>query len=503
MNENMQDTSYAPAAQDVIELDMKDLLAALLLRWKKILCWVLVGAALGICFALVKNATAKEQTIEEKIVETREKLSDREAENVERLFSQYKEYKALELEMADYYSRLTSVPLEEDSVVEISRKYLVCSSIENLGSSLTDSVLTESDYHALRDVSPDEEIGLSIYDRVMLSCTIGGTKYSNSDFLNNSNQIYVFVQQSGDTGPNQYLISVALYGKTKSDCEEMMTIVDAALQRSFRSLSALDSNMKVITTANEFNDHVFEDVNRLRKSYIDKISSTSKDLTDLNSKANALASDQKTYFNLLKEQYEREDSEPKITKTSARKWAVVLAFLGGVLGVALVVREYLFDGTVKTTGEMESAFHIPVLGSIFLHEKKTLFDRWCSKLCGVDNVDPSEKVEMLATDLDILLQKANRTTLYLLCSGENKVTMELAEKVKLRLLELNPNLKIYVGDPLTSADEMKKAGLAELGLVIAELAHSKRAVLRQWRQLCSRYNLPLAGIASVRRCWIG
>ena len=49
--------------------------------------------------------------------------------------------------------------------------------------------------------------------------------------------------------------------------------------------------------------------------------------------------------------------------------------------------------------------------------------------------------------------------------------------------------------------ELEVAAQADMGVAIAEMRKSKRAMLREWRQICERYKLPLAGAVAVRRCW--
>lgn len=45
------------------------------------------------------------------------------------------------------------------------------------------------------------------------------------------------------------------------------------------------------------------------------------------------------------------------------------------------------------------------------------------------------------------------------------------------------------------------AAQADMGVAFAEMKKSKRAMLREWRQICERYKLPLAGSVAVQRCW--
>ena len=76
-----------------------------------------------------------------------------------------------------------------------------------------------------------------------------------------------------------------------------------------------------------------------------------------------------------------------------------------------------------------------------------------------------------------------------------------AEQVKARLLGKKCDLKISIGNPTCSVEELEMAAEADMGVAFVEMKKSKRAMLREWKQICARYKLPLAGSVSVQRCW--
>ena len=82
-------TAETPAG---IELDVLDMLAVLLLKWKMILAVLLIGALLGFGVAQMKGGKATEPVSEEAIDSAKEKLASDKATMVEQLFSQYLGY---------------------------------------------------------------------------------------------------------------------------------------------------------------------------------------------------------------------------------------------------------------------------------------------------------------------------------------------------------------------------------------------------------------------------
>jgi hypothetical protein len=62
-------------------------------------------------------------------------------------------------------------------------------------------------------------------------------------------------------------------------------------------------------------------------------------------------------------------------------------------------------------------------------------------------------------------------------------------------------LKVSVGNPLCSVEELEMAAQADMGVAFVEMKKSKRGMLREWRQICERYKLPLTGAVAVQKCW--
>ena len=142
-----------------------------------------------------------------------------------------------------------------------------------------------------------------------------------------------------------------------------------------------------------------------------------------------------------------------------------------------------------------------VLNRVSVPGKKNLFGRWAAKLTGADSVAPAVKADMVAADIAILLEKSGKKALYLLRNEADAEAAALAEQVKARLQDKVPGVDVSIGNPVSSVEELEKVGAAELGVVFAQVKKTKRDCLRQWRQICSRYRLPLAGAVAVETCW--
>ena len=490
MNEKYN-TEVMPQEPEELELDLRDMLAVLLLKWKTVLACFLVLAVLCCGFALVKNSRTaeKDQVTDEEIEEARSKLAENKAIDAERLFFQYLAYQELQRDLTGYYREFvsTSKNLTEEDVVQMRRKYYVTSGIENLGNLMATFTLGEEEYNTLRAIAPDEELGARIYNRVNISSW-------------DSSRITVSNMPGTDKAPIQYLFTLSVYGTSEAQCEDMMQIVDRAFLNQLDVLKPMDQGITVSFAGDDFNHNMLNYVTELRKQNIDKITSTDKELTDLATKVSKLDSDEQKYYNLMKKQYEESQIKAE-EEISWKKWTAIGGVLGLFLGAVVVFWPYLFDGRVKTAHELESSLSSMVLSCVTVKGKKKLFGKWAASLTGADDVDPAVKADMIAADLSVLMEKNGKKALYLLRAEEDENAVALAQQVKVRLQEKNREADITVGNPLSAAEDLEQLGAAELGVVFVELKKTKRNLLRQWRQICSRYRLPLAGSVTVQQCW--
>ena len=495
MNENNITVVTKPAqVQDQIELNLLDLLAVLMLKWKKILAFLLIGAILGCCGALMKSGGKKEPITEEALIAAKEQVASDKAVAVEQLFFQYVSYKKLQEDMRAYYSTFAASDVNLDNTVQIRSEYYITSSIKDLDTVFIKMAMTEADYKAMRNIEPDEEAGATIYDRIAFT-TVYNEKLEKANTTNIINNTIKIPGQEGKE--NAYLINVELYGRSEEKCREMMAIVEEAFRKETEKLKTLDPEIKLEALGEQFNYNVAEYVQTLRKKNIDRMTTSEIELNNLNNKVGKLSAEEKDYFNLLMEQYDEAFAAKE--HISWKKWTVIGAFIGAVIAVCVLSLVYILDGSIKSPEELER--DTGLLNRVFIKGKKNLFGKWAAGLIQTDETEPTVKADIIATDLCIQVEKNKKNKVILLCDAEDADAAAFAEQVKARLLAKNGDLQVTVGNPMRSVDELEMAAQADMSVAFAEMKKSKRAMLREWRQICERYKLPLAGSVAVQRCW--
>lgn len=490
MNENNITVMAVPATdEDETELDLLDLLATMLLKWKQILAWFLICAILGCGYATMKNSRSNTEpvTLRKALESTREQLTEDKALAVERLFLQYLSYQDLQRDLSTYYSTFTASDVNLYSTAQMRAQYYITSSIKDLDTVFIKMAVTETDYQAMREIAPDEEVGATIYDRISFT-----TAYNE----NKDNNVKVSVQEEGE---NAYLINVELYGNSEEQCRKMMAVVDKAFRREAEELKVLDPGIKLENLGEQINYDVTDYMLDLRKKNLDRMTAADNELNNLNNKVTKLSAEEKAYYELLMQEYDDSYTAEMSHHTSRKKWTVIGAFCGTLIGVGIVFLGYVLNGKVQSACELEQSGKL--LNRVFIKGKKNLFGRWAAGLIHADDTDPTVKADMVATDVGILMDKSGKNTLMLLCNQNDADAAAFAEQVKARLLAKNGNLKVNVGNPLQSVDELEMAAQADMGVAFAEIKKSKRAMLHEWKQICERYKLPLAGTVAVQRMW--
>ena len=125
--------------QEETTIDLMDLLRRCLEKWKFILLWMLIGAVLVNCAGAAKSVLERKNAQtqlqqEEKddetallsaLKEAKDKLTDREADDVETAFSLYKEYQAAYEKELAYYQNSIRMKLDPAGVSTVRLSYLI------------------------------------------------------------------------------------------------------------------------------------------------------------------------------------------------------------------------------------------------------------------------------------------------------------------------------------------------------------------------------------------
>ena len=482
--------NYVIPDEGGLQIDLKDLLAHIILKWKFIvLCMIFVGL-LGYGVALLRGSNTESLTA----TSARALITEDKAEDVDQLFNQYQYYTQYRRTLMNDYTYLFSDQAAfHDNLAVLNARYFVDSDIVNLDHFFSTLTLDETDYEKLREIAPDEESFSPIYQRVQLSVDDLERASTRSSSSVNNNITF------NEIGAGKYLFTVAIFGISEEQCEEMLSIVQAALAREIGLLSTADPDIRFSFLSKQFSHDVLAYLQSLQNLSNTRITQVDNQLNNIATKVTKFTSGQRDYYNLLVQQAEQESQPGK--HVSWKKWTVIGSLMGAFLAVGIFFLQYLFDGTIKISAESESIFQTQTLQNVFIPGKKNLFGKWVSRLTGADNVSVDEKIALLAADIQLLMKKAGYQRLFLLSDSHDINASQTAARVAEAVVARNPNLELLLGNPTVSIADLEKFSASENTIVFSELKHSRRTTLIKWSELCIRHQLHVIGVVPVAVCW--
>ena len=484
MNHHPSDSTATRFERD-FEIDILDMLAELLLRWKTLLVFVFLGALVFGAYAGFFKSDDGFVT-EADVLHARSELSEERAAEVDALFAERLD---LDEKLSVSRARYTSFSVESltpSQIVQLRAKYYLFTELADAESFFSDLALTEDDYEAMRDISPDTFAGAEIADRVTVTVSSDGPERFDTP-------------GSNDGGIRSSLISVSLYSNSEEQCRALLAILDSALQREADILRKLDPTLDLLFVDSVINHNTNDYVSGLQAAYSQEVSDYLRSLDQINLELTELSAGEQAYYH-LKHQLRYQGHKPPQAPSWRR--GALLGGLGGFTAAILIILcPYLCDGRVKTTVEAEEYLAHPPLNQVFIPGRKNLFSRPAAVLRGVDHVDPEEKAQMISKDLALLADKNRWESIWFFADETDSHAFAYAERIREKLSAEKQNVSVLVGDPLDSPDSLEALSRADCALAFVELAGTKRTVLQQWQSLSSRHGLASAGFIAVRLFW--
>ena len=399
------------------EIDLLDMLRRILLGWRKILLFSLIGAVLvgGVSAFLLFNPKNKDQAkLEERegILEERSelkgKLSPLETVNVEKAVESYKSYLV-------YYDN--AVEKGKDSV------YL------NLdpAASCTGTALYElSNYHDPNILYVAESSGSMALDLVNMY----------SSLLTTDGMLEQLGKDAGlDCGPEYVkdlikivnggvsLLSVTATAENREQCEKLLQSLDSAIMDvgdEIRKVTPHDISY-LNTNYNEDFNYVLADA---QKAQTEKLSTLSVQMMQLST---GFSADQKAYYNNLLldigEELPTDEETGKIKFVKPVMKRALIGFAAGlVLCIGIICCAYIFVRVLRTSSEMESAYLCYVISTVKeakdQGKKKILsgIDRYIEKLFDkhFGYINRDEALKIACQEIAFAVRKKEKKKLYIM-----------------------------------------------------------------------------------------
>ena len=358
--------------EDDMEIDLIDMMFYLLKRWRGLVIAIVFGLLLGLGIYAVKDHQQKALQAEslaaleladkeEAFDESAYDISDDVEANMELAY----QYRQLYRKQLEYNQKSVIMQLDPNAVYTGELKYYLTAGYDTgLVSVLYQSILSDTDLLKELQAASGLDCDVSYIKELIDS---GVSKENDSDI--NINNLVSDITDSVASVTKNAFISYNVVSTSRESCEKMIQVLrekvqelDVQCQETYQGYSAVE----VADAVRKVTDNSYLN---LQKTNIDQLNTY---LTNVQKLENALSDTEKEYYckKYLAREYKSQDEEEptstavalEIEPVSKVKWILIgLILCICVWGVYECCR-YLFDGSVKTTSEVQTLTHLPVLG---------------------------------------------------------------------------------------------------------------------------------------------
>jgi len=478
--------------QYVKVIDLKDLLATLFDKWVIVLVCIVIGALIGAGLYAIKSGQPATISVTEEFVEAaRDDLNIEQIEQIDYLFAQYNSYKEYRKLMQDYMAN--SLFTDGGRAIICTAMYYVESDIHDVNLCFANLAVGKGEMEQIAAILGNEDATSDdVNRRVKIE-----DKYS--DFLNGYGLNYE-MGQDVEEAPNKNILQVTIVGDNEEQANEMLAIVDAAFQKEADILRSMDPDLQISEIGHQLSTNLTEYMQKQQAAVITALNDANNQINTLKTNyIDKLDSEEKAYFNALKEYAEQEIVVLK--KPSLRKNVAIGAIVGLLLSVIIIILWYVFNGRIKTTFDVSSwsKTDIPYV----VYKKKSgfhLFGAVSRKLKGADLSDEVVVQELVVSDLAIKLARMECTSVYVTYDTRSSLKEEILQKLQDRLQKEGNQIVLQTGNPLADTSDLHSFSEADAVIIMAQLKNTSHKVLGKWVQLSARYERPVAGAVVIEEC---
>ena len=384
------------------EIDLVGLLFYVLKRWKKLLALLLVGALIGcgISFLNMKKDPAAE-------LEARVMSASEVDQNKVQQYVNYSKLYELELE------KQALSPLSEmDSAVAWSGtvSWLVTTDEKNV-----EAICTQ-----FNNLINQEETIQSILDKVGASYTVHQFQsfLSFSAFKHDTNT-------PKDSDSTIATLCASCWYPEEDTCRAIMQEMMALVEENNLKYQDIYTGEFSCEKVQESIDYGYTDMiisalaeeANTRQDYLDTLETLKKNLT----------AEELDYYNY---HYNMENYLQQASVGFSKRWPVIIAAVGVLLGAFWFALAYCLDGHVKSEGELVSQYGLKIIGVLESPQKKNGIDAWLDRLEHKNGI-AAMKVENIGAYLRTVLPENKVICGNLTDEDVNRAALSLADQVNI------------------------------------------------------------------------
>lgn len=456
------------------EIDLKELLFALLYRWRLLLVAAVAGAALLAGYKQMKGGSElSEVGPEESYQEQLEQYETNQMDLEEAIAS-------LENNMAEQNQYLAKAPLMQINPYKeavASAQFLIDTAADgdqSMGTLLQAYEAALSDDEYLQEVAGK----LNTESRYVKELI----RVQNRPGLESSDSVAVVLQVQ-ENAVTKGLLQVQAVGVDAEMAEWVLEAVTAQCEEVHAQLNAEVKPHSLKLLNQNTGEQVDMDLVTIQQTVRNNVSSLQRTLTDMKSSLNTLEVPVDTAAG--------GESVKGIVKYG------ILGFLaGGFLAVCAVAALYIFSDKVRNEKEVADRFRLKSLGAFAAVPKKRVFgfiDSWLRHLAGDDKTWPDDLVyEMIGTNAANYAE--GRKSLFVTGLASEERMQAVCEHIRAAL----PAVEIAVErDVVNSASARRQMAESEGVILVEERNASRYSVIQQELELAGYVKTEVVGFVVV------
>lgn len=516
-----------------VEIDIKSLIYRILKHWRLLIISMIIGGILmdGVGYLKSKKDAANiQQTIndyEEKIKsgtydeqgntlmsipDFEKNLTERQINEVTNLVSTYKMYQGPYSNTVEYINNSILMQIDPKAAPTYTIQYAVDThySVEypviekkdyttDILNSIENNLLTDETFSDIANaLSSDKETIESTYIKELISAT------SNPNTTNNT---------SPSTTTSTDIFTITVYGRTTSECEQIIKIIKDKMPGIFKKLKLQYDDFDYSLISENCYTSYNKGIQSMQQAKADELNNIYRTTQGM---IQNLTDDQKSYFYALISNEDtvcvelpvdinsnEEDIDPSTLEIPAiQKFSIkysAIGILGGLfVACACIACFVLLKGRLINVEDIETCFGISLLGvwrmspepkGIFAGIDKLLIKLF-DKKCEYKNTE--DGIQRIITDISLSASKNGWDTVFLATTSKNDLTLDaissISDKLKKKIKTIKYGNIIYGG-----SETLENITNSDAVVIIEHSDITRTNEVRTEYNLCNRYKLPIIG----------
>ena len=470
---------------------LRDYLLYMIKAWRLLIAVAIVFTLIcSSCSFIVYKVSDKDPYSEENKEILKQRLTNTESNVIENLFNRYLAYRNSISYSESYLNDSVLMQLDPTALPHITIQYSVDSDQNNIISSFTNQSLGIAEYQQIAAILGDNTNAASVSELVFVS---GTTTEQGGIDLNISNQSGFF---TGNVN-NEYkwIITLNAYAKDKQQCEIIISLVEDAVLRQYQTLKEVGINISIIKLGSNYTENYASWLADRQRNMISQTSSLKSEY-DLfeKSELSKLTSDEKAYFEFLKNSY-----DGKAEKTHILKKGILGGVLSFLVVFVFVSLSYIFSNKLRNKEDYLSTTSVNnVIDIVYsVKKRKGFINNKVNSIINkafysIDNqYDSTPKAIILAKRIGKACKRNGISKLFVVTDSSNHSARNFLDLI-INYLSTE-NINVDYGNPLLCTEAYDLFNDSQAVLYYGSLFDSKLEVLSDNAKLIHENNSVFLG----------